>query len=105
MDVLTNQWANNNNQQRGERQIERADRGRVPRGVNRHVAADNSSSEEEHVIDEETEIRNQHHNSDYRVKAEIPLFYGTMGVEEFMDWQIDVDRFFDVMSVPENRQV
>ena len=22
-----------------------------------------------------------------------------------MDWQIDVDRFFNVMSVPENRQV
>ena len=27
----------------------------------------------------------------------------TMGVEEFLDWQIDVDRFFDVMEVPENK--
>ena len=44
-----------------------------------------------------------HH--DYRVKADIPLFYGTMGVEEFLDWEIDVDRFFDVMDVPENKQV
>ena len=26
------------------------------------------------MIDEEAEIGNQHHNSDYRVKAEIPLF-------------------------------
>jgi len=24
-------------------------------------------------------------NYDYRVKADIPLFYGLMGVEEFMD--------------------
>ena len=28
-----------------------------------------------------------------------------MGVEEFMDWHIDVDRFSEVMNVPENRQV
>lgn len=39
------------------------------------------------------------------MKADIPLFYGTMGVEEFLDWQIDVDRFFDVMDVPEHKQV
>ncbi|KAI5429096.1 hypothetical protein KIW84_033912 [Lathyrus oleraceus] len=28
---------------------------------------------------------------------------GTMGVEEFLEWKIDVDRFFDVMRVPENK--
>jgi hypothetical protein len=28
-----------------------------------------------------------------------------MGVEEFLDWQIDVDTFFDVMDVPEGKQV
>ncbi|CAI8593645.1 unnamed protein product [Vicia faba] len=38
-------------------------------------------------------------------KADIPLFYETMGVEKFLDWKIDVDRFFDVMGVPENKQV
>ncbi|MCI74492.1 hypothetical protein A2U01_0095756, partial [Trifolium medium] len=27
-----------------------------------------------------------------------------MGVEEFLNWQIDVDRFFDVMDVPESKQ-
>jgi len=28
-----------------------------------------------------------------------------MGVEEFLDWEIDVDRFFDVMDVAESKQV
>jgi len=28
-----------------------------------------------------------------------------MGVEEFLDWEIDVDRLFDVMDVPESKQV
>lgn len=28
-----------------------------------------------------------------------------MGVEEVLEWQIDVDRFFDVMGVLENKKV
>ncbi|CAN0875619.1 hypothetical protein LINGRAHAP2_LOCUS10935 [Linum grandiflorum] len=28
-----------------------------------------------------------------------------MRVDEFLDWQIDIDRFFDIMGVPENKQV
>nr|GEW57312.1 putative nucleotidyltransferase, ribonuclease H [Tanacetum cinerariifolium] len=28
-----------------------------------------------------------------------------MGVEEFLDWQVKVDRFFEVMEVPERRQI
>ena len=43
--------------------------------------------------------------TDYRVKADIPLFYENMGVVEFLDWQIDVDRFFEVREVPENKHV
>lgn len=27
-----------------------------------------------------------------------------MGVEEFLDWQIEMDRFFDVMEIPESKQ-
>ncbi|CAJ2646166.1 unnamed protein product [Trifolium pratense] len=70
---------------------------------NNNPTTDDSSSEDEEVVPEEGGERGNHH--DYRVKADIPLFHGTMGVEEFMDWQIDVDRFFDVMDVPENKQV
>ncbi|KEH25728.1 hypothetical protein MTR_6g033835 [Medicago truncatula] len=28
-----------------------------------------------------------------------------MDVEKFLDWEIDVDRFFDVIDVPESKQV
>jgi hypothetical protein len=28
-----------------------------------------------------------------------------MGVDEFLDWHIDVGRFFDVMDVPKSKQV
>jgi len=33
------------------------------------------------------------------------LFYSTIGVEDFLDWQISVDRFFEVMGIPEKKQV
>jgi hypothetical protein len=70
---------------------------------NNNPTTDDSSSEDEEVVTEDGGDRGNHH--DYRVKADISLFHGTMGVEEFMDWQIDVDRFFDVMDIPENKQV
>lgn len=79
---------NNAGQRGGERRPIRGQQGRN----NRDVVVDNSSSEEE--SEEEIAEGNQQNNYDYRVKADIPLFYGTMGVEEFLDWQIDVDRFF-----------
>lgn len=35
--------------------------------------------------------------------AVVPFFYRTMGVEEFLDWKIEVGRFFDVIEVPEKK--
>ncbi|XP_057452198.1 uncharacterized protein LOC130744018 [Lotus japonicus] len=81
---------------------------RVPRGGNngRAIITRNSSSEGDESNEEETvDQGNRNYNHDYRVKADIPLFYGTMGVEEFLDWQIGVDRFFDIMGIPENKKV
>jgi len=72
------------------------------RYVNNPSNDDLSFDEEEVVIDDGSERGN---HQDYRVKADIPLFHGTMGVEEFLDWKIDVDRFFEVMDVPTDRQL
>ncbi|KAL9672778.1 hypothetical protein QQ045_029030 [Rhodiola kirilowii] len=35
---------------------------------------------------------------------DIPLIYENMGMEQFLNWQVDVDRFFDVIGVPKNIQ-
>ncbi|CAM8941286.1 unnamed protein product [Rhodiola kirilowii] len=60
-----------------------------------------------------TEVINKSRRGDRRgelnrvpqVKSDIPLFYGIMGGQEFLNWQVEVDRFFDVMGVPQNIQV
>ncbi|CAA7062220.1 unnamed protein product [Microthlaspi erraticum] len=113
--TFTNQVVNAGQRDRGREPI-RVQQGRNNRaaepvrvqhgGNNRGVNVEISSSDDEDLEDEEeADQENRQNNHDYRVKADIPLFYGTMGVEEFLDWQIDVDRFFDVMGVPESKQV
>ncbi|CAN0926693.1 hypothetical protein LINGRAHAP2_LOCUS35491, partial [Linum grandiflorum] len=67
--------------------------------------ANSYSNSEKRNLEVEQGGRNQQKHNDYRVKTDIPLFYGTMRVDEFLDWQVDVDRFFDLMRVPENKQV
>ena len=94
---MNNLVANNNDNQGGDRR----EQNWRPRAII-NQAGSSSSSEEEESVDEEEDHQNR---QDYRVKVDIPLFYGTMGVDEFLDWQIDVDRFFDVMEVLESKQV
>ncbi|KAI5406868.1 hypothetical protein KIW84_053221 [Lathyrus oleraceus] len=45
------------------------------------------------------------HLSILKLHVDIPLFYEMMGVEKFLDWHINVDRFFDVIDVYENKKV
>ncbi|KAJ9557346.1 hypothetical protein OSB04_011960 [Centaurea solstitialis] len=61
-----------------------------------------SSSESEPEEEEERPPRN---DPDYRMKADIPFFHGNVGVEELFDWQIEVDRFFEIMEIPDHKQV
>jgi len=69
---------NINNQNRGGGPV------RVPRGGNDQITMGLSSEVEEIVTEEGDERGNRH---DYNVKAGILLFYGTMGVEEFLEYR------------------
>jgi len=99
MVVLTAKIDNINNRNYNNRNNPKKGGGRIPvsRVCNNNQTIDDSSPKEEVVVTEESDGRGNYHN--YRVKADIPLFYGTMGVEEILDWEIDV------MDVPENKQV
>src|ERR1051325_8442340 len=83
-------------QQQLNHQRERGEQVIVLRGGNNHhdVIAGNLSFEEEEPYNEDVIDNENQYNRDYRVKTNIPLFYGTMGMNEFLDWQIDVARFF-----------
>ncbi|KAL9659458.1 hypothetical protein QQ045_024264 [Rhodiola kirilowii] len=55
-------------------------------------------------LEEKVDHVDRHNKYDCRV-SNIPLVYRNMRVKEFLNWQVDVDRFFDVMGVPKNIQV
>lgn len=80
---------------------------RVSCGGNNHVIiAENSSSEEEEPDDKKiVDHGNRQYNHDYWVNIDIPLFYETIGVEEFLDWKTDIEIFFYIMRILENKKV
>ena len=56
-------------------------------------------------VEEEEPVIWRRNAHDYRTKAEITFFYGTLKVEEFLDWKIKVDQLFDVIDIPKEKQV
>jgi hypothetical protein len=42
---------------------------------------------------------------EYRMKIDLPSFNGHLQIEDFLDWVMEVERFFDYMSIHEDRKV
>lgn len=51
----------------------------------------------------EGQRRNNPRYGGFKLKMDILIFNGTIHIEEFIEWMIEVERFFDYMNIEEER--
>ena len=40
-------------------------------------------------------------NNEYKLKVDIPTCSGDLDIEGFLDWIMEIDRFFEYMEIPD----
>ncbi|XP_019168246.1 PREDICTED: uncharacterized protein LOC109163967 [Ipomoea nil] len=61
----------------------------------------NSSDSEDELQNQGAQVHRQNH---YQPKADLPCFNGNLNVEAFLDWCYEVEKYFDMLDIPEDRQ-